>query len=245
MRTTARRDGNRWILNGSKMFATQGSVADVYVVLALSTPELKQKGVSAFVVEKGTPGLHVGRKIEKLGMRASDTTELVFEDCAVPDENRLGEVDRAFAHTLRILDRGRITIAALAIGLGRAALDAARSYALQRSQFGRPIADYQAIQWMVADAATELEAARLLTWRAAWLQDQGRRTTLESSEAKLFAAQAAMRACNQAIQIHGGYGYSREYPVERMYRDARITEIYEGTSEIQRLVIAAWVLKSY
>jgi alkylation response protein AidB-like acyl-CoA dehydrogenase len=175
-------------------------------------------------------------------MRASDTAELVLEDCAVPDANRLGEVDRGFADTLRILDRGRITIAALAIGLGRAALDAARRYARDRTQFGKPIAENQAIQWMLADAATELDAARLLTWRAAWMQDQGQRTTLESSQAKLFAAQAAMRACNSAIQIHGGYGYIREFPVERYFRDAKLCEIGEGTNEIQKMIIARHLL---
>jgi alkylation response protein AidB-like acyl-CoA dehydrogenase len=242
MRSSARREGDQWILNGTKMFATQGSLADVYVVLTLSSPEKKQRGVTAFLVEKGSRGLTVGRKLEKLGMRASDTAELVLEDCAVPDANRLGGVDRGFADTLRILDRGRITIAALAIGLGRAALDAARRYAQDRTQFGRAIAENQAIQWMLADAATELDAARLLTWRAASMQDQGQRTTLESSQAKLFAAQAAMRACNSAIQIHGGYGYIREFPVERYFRDAKLCEIGEGTNEIQKMIIARHLL---
>jgi alkylation response protein AidB-like acyl-CoA dehydrogenase len=242
MRSTARRDGDHWVLNGSKIFATQGSVADVYVVLALSSPDKKQKGVTAFIVEKGTPGLVVGRKMEKLGMHASDTTELSFDNCVVPDENRLGAVDTGFAATLRILDRGRITIAALAIGLGRGALDAARRYARERTQFGKPIGDYQAIQWMIADAATELDAARLLTLRAAFLQEEGKRSTLESSQAKLFAAQAAMKACNSAIQIHGGYGYTREFPVERYFRDAKLCEIGEGTNEIQKIIIARHIV---
>jgi alkylation response protein AidB-like acyl-CoA dehydrogenase len=242
MKTRVVRKGDEWILNGNKIFATQGSVADVYVVLALSSPEKQQKGVTAFIVEKGTPGMRVSRKLEKLGMRASDTTELAFEECVVPDANRLGAVDEGFADTLRILDRGRVTIAALALGLGRAALDAARRYANDRVQFGRPISDFQAIQWMIADSATELDAARLLVWRAAWLQDEGRRTTVESSHAKLFAAQAAMKACNHAIQIHGGYGYTREFPVERYFRDAKLCEIGEGTNEVQKMIIARAII---
>lgn len=242
MATSARREGDGWVLNGSKTFATQGSVGDVYVVLALTTPEKKQKGITAFIVEKGNPGLVVSRKIEKLGMHASDTAELAFVDCVVPDSARLGAVDSGFSDTLRILDRGRVTIGALALGLGRAALDAARKYAMQREQFGKPIGDFQGIQWMIADMATELDAARLLLWRAAVMQDEGKRTTLESAQAKLFAAQAAMKACNLSIQIHGGYGYTREFPVERYFRDAKLCEIGEGTNEIQKMIIARAII---
>ena len=242
MSTRAIQNGERWVIIGTKIFATQGSVADTYVVLALTSPEKKQKGITAFVVEKGNPGLQVSRKIEKLGMRASDTCELSFVDCVVSDDARLGPIDSGFSDTLRILDRGRVTIAALALGLGRAALDAARKYAMDRQQFGKPIGDFQAIQWMIADNAMELDAARLLVWRAAWLQDQGKRTTLESAQAKLFAAQAAMKACNHAIQIHGGYGYTREFPVERYFRDAKLCEIGEGTNEIQKMIIARAII---
>jgi len=242
MRTTAKKDGDNWVINGSKTFATQGSVGDVYVVLALTTPEKKQRGITAFIVDKGNPGLKVSRKIEKLGMHASDTCELAFVDCVVPDSARLGELDAGFSDTLRILDRGRVTIAALAIGLGRAALLAAKKYANERQQFGKPIGEFQAIQWMLADSATELDAARLLVWRAAVMQDEGKRTTTESSYGKLFAAQAAMKACNISIQIHGGYGYTREFPVERYFRDAKLCEIGEGTNEVQKMIIARAVI---
>src|SRR6185436_1839373 len=246
-RTRAERrekDGKaEWVLNGSKTFITQGSVAEIYVILASTTPEKLQKGLSAFVVEKGTPGFRAGKHIEKMGLRASDTTELILEDVVVPDENRLGPIDHGFFDTLKILDRGRIGIGAWAVGIGRAAFEAARAYAKQRVQFGQPIASFQSIKHMLADMATELDAARLLVWRAAWLQDQKRGTTKESSIAKYYAARAAMRACNNAIQIHGGYGYTREFPVERYLRDAKLAEIGEGTNEVQKMVIAREILK--
>jgi alkylation response protein AidB-like acyl-CoA dehydrogenase len=238
LRTTAVRRGDRWVISGTKTFITQGSVAGTYVILASTSPGQKQKGLTAFVVERGTPGLRAGRKLEKLGLRASDTTEVILEDCEVPDENRLGDVDAGFTHTLRILERGRIGIAAMAVGLGRGALEEATRYARERVQFGVPIAQHQAIQLMLADMATEIAAARLLYLRAAWLQDRGQRTPRESSVAKLYGARAAMRACDAAIQIHGGYGYTREFPVERYLRDCKLTEIGEGTNEVQRMIIA-------
>jgi alkylation response protein AidB-like acyl-CoA dehydrogenase len=237
-KTRAIQKGNNWILNGSKTFITQGSVASIYVILASTTPEKKQHGMTAFVVEKGQKGFTIGKHIEKMGCHASDTAELNFADVEVPDENRLGEIDHGFIDTLQILDKGRIAIASMALGLGYGALEAAKSYALERKQFGRALAENQAIQFMLADSATELDGARLLIKRAAWLQDQGRRTSYESSTAKLWAAQVAMRACDRAIQIHGGYGYTREFPVERALRDAKLCEIGEGTNEVQRMVIA-------
>ncbi len=236
--TRAVKQGDRWILNGAKTFITQGTVAGVYVILASTTPEKKQKGLTAFIVEKGQKGFRTGKKIEKMGLRASDTAELVLEDVEVADENRLGDVDAGFSHTLRILEKGRIGIGSMAVGLGRGALEEAVKYAKQRVQFGKPIAKLQAIQLMLADAATQIDAARLLVRRAAWLQDQGQRTAMESSVAKLFAAQIAMRACDMAIQVHGGYGYTRDYPVERYLRDCKLTEIGEGTNEVQRVIIA-------
>ncbi len=237
-RTRAVRKGDRWVINGTKMFITQGSVGSIYVVLAVTTPEKKQKGITAFIVEKDTPGFRVGKHIEKMGLHASDTTELIFEDCEVPAENQLGPLDGGFIDTLKILDEGRITIGSMALGLGWGAYEAARAYAKERVQFGRPIADNQAIQFMLADCRTELEAARLLLRRAAWMYDRKERVTRESAMAKLWAAQAAMRACDRAVQIHGGYGYTREFPVERAMRDCKLCEIGEGTNEVQRMVIA-------
>ena len=242
MRTTAVRRGEGWVLNGTKMFITQGSVGGFCVVLARTSPERRQKGITAFVVEHGTPGFRASRHIEKLGMRASDTCELVLEDCWVPDENRVGEVDHGFIDTLQILDRGRVSIAALALGLGEGALDAAVQYAKDRKQFGKPIADFQAIQWMLADSRAELDAARVLTHRAALLADRGERYSAEASMAKLYASEAASRVCSRALQVHGGYGYTREFPVERHLRDAKLCEIGEGTSEVQRMVIARHLL---
>jgi alkylation response protein AidB-like acyl-CoA dehydrogenase len=235
--------GVEWALTGTKTFITQGSVAEIYVILASTSPEKKQKGLTGFVVEKGTPGFSTGKRIEKMGLHASDTTELVLEDVVVPDEQRLGQIDHGFFDTLKVLDRGRIGIGAWAVGIGRAALDAARSYAKQRVQFGQPIAEFQAVKHMLADMATELDAARLLVWRAAWSQDQQRSTTKESAIAKYYAARASMRACNAAVQIHGGYGYTREFPVERYLRDAKLAEIGEGTNEVQKMVIAREILK--
>jgi alkylation response protein AidB-like acyl-CoA dehydrogenase len=237
-KTRAVRKGDRWILNGSKTFITQGSVGDIHVILAVTSPEKKQHGLTAFVVEKGAPGFAVGKHIEKMGLHASDTVELVLVDVEVPEENRLGGLDHGFIDTLEILDRGRISIAAMALGLGEGALAAAVAYAKERRQFGRPIGDNQAIQFMLADSRTELDAARALIRRAAWLKDRGLRTTRESSMAKLWAAQAGMRACDRAVQIHGGYGYTREFPVERALRDCKLCEIGEGTNEVQRMVIA-------
>jgi alkylation response protein AidB-like acyl-CoA dehydrogenase len=232
-----------WVLNGTKTFITQGSVGSIYVILASTSPEKKAKGLTAFVVERGTPGFRAGKRIEKMGLHASDTTELILEDVVVPEDQRLGALDQGFFDTLKILEKGRIGIGAWAVGIGRAAYEAARAYAKQRVQFGQAIAEFQGVQFMLADMATELDAARLLVWRAAWLQDQGKSTARESSVAKYYAARAAMRACNAAIQIHGGYGYTREFPVERYLRDAKLAEIGEGTNEVQKLVIAREILK--
>jgi alkylation response protein AidB-like acyl-CoA dehydrogenase len=235
--------GSRWSITGTKTFITQGSVAEIYVVLASTSPDKKAKGLTAFIIERGTPGFRTGKRIEKMGLHASDTTELVLEEVEVGDEQRLGEVDHGFFDTLKVLDKGRIGIGAWSIGIGRAAFEAAKKYAKERVQFGRPIAEFQAVQHMLADMATELDAARLLVWRGAWMQDQGRRTTAESSIAKYYAARATMRACNAAVQIHGGYGYTREFDVERYLRDAKLAEIGEGTNEVQKMVIARELLR--
>jgi alkylation response protein AidB-like acyl-CoA dehydrogenase len=241
-RTTARRSGSDWVISGTKMFITQGSVGGIHVVLASTTPERRQRGLTAFIVEAGTPGFKVGRKLEKLGLHASDTTELIFEDVVVPDAQRLGRLDEGFRDTVVVLDRGRIGIGAMAVGLGRGALEESARYARERRQFGRAIGEFQAIQWKLADMALDLDAARLLVHRAAAMQDLGRNTTLESAMAKLHAARAAARATWNAIQIHGGYGYTTDFPVERYWRDARLCEIGEGTNEIQRHVIARELL---
>jgi alkylation response protein AidB-like acyl-CoA dehydrogenase len=243
LRTTARRDGDGWILDGTKTFITQGSVGGFCVVLARTNPDApKQRGITAFVVDRGTPGFTASKHLLKLGCRASDTAELTLEEVRISDANRVGAIDQGFADTMRILDRGRISIAAMALGLGYGALDAAIRYSKERKAFGHPIADYQAIQWMLADAKTELDAASLLTYRAAWLADQGKKHSEEAAMAKLFASEASTRACNSAIQVHGGYGYVREFDVERHLRDAKICEIGEGTSEVQRMVIGKHVL---
>jgi alkylation response protein AidB-like acyl-CoA dehydrogenase len=243
LRTTARRDGDTWIINGTKMFITQGSVGGFCVVLARTNMDApKQKGITAFIVEHGTKGFNASKHLEKLGCRSSDTVELTLEDVVVRDEQRLGDIDHGFTDTMKILDRGRVSIAAMALGLGYGALDMAVQYAKDRKQFGKSIADFQAEQWMLADCKTELDAAQLLTYRAAWLADQGRPYTKEASMAKLFASEAASRACNKSLQIHGGYGYTREFHVERHLRDAKICEIGEGTSEVQRMVIAKQLL---
>ncbi len=244
LRTTARREGDKWVLNGTKMFITQGSVGGFCVVLARTNPDVaKQKGITAFIVEHGTKGFSASKHLEKLGCRSSDTVELTLEEVVVGDEQRLGEVDHGFTDTMKILDRGRISIAAMALGLGYGVLDMALGYSKDRKQFNKPIADFQAVQWMLADMKTELDAAQLLTYRAAWLADQGRPFTKEASMAKLFASEASSRACNKALQIHGGYGYTREFHVERHLRDAKICEIGEGTSEVQRMVIAKQLLQ--
>jgi alkylation response protein AidB-like acyl-CoA dehydrogenase len=244
LRTTAKRDGDDWVINGTKMFITQGSVGGFCVVLARTNPDVpKQRGITAFVVEHGTKGFRASKHLEKLGCRSSDTVELTFEDVRIKDSQRVGELDQGFRDTMQILDRGRVSIAAMALGLGEGALQMAVAYAKDRKQFGKPIADYQAIQWMLADSKMELDAAALLTYRAAWLVDQGRPHTTEASMAKLFASEAATRACNRALQVHGGYGYTREFNVERHLRDAKLCEIGEGTSEVQRTVIAKHLLR--
>ena len=243
MKATAVKKGDRWVLNGTKMFITQGTVGQVFVVLALTEPERRQKGITAFILERGMPGFSQRPIHGKLGMRSSDTGELVMENVEVPDSQRLGEQGMGFVNTLQILDRGRITIGALSLGLARGALEESLAYARERKAFGKPIADYEAIRWMLADIKTELEAARLLVHRAATLADAGRPFTREASIAKLFASEVANRACNKAVQIHGGYGYTREFPVERYLRDAKLCEIGEGTSEVQRTVIARELLK--
>jgi len=244
IRTTATRDGDRWVLNGSKMFITQGSVGDVFVVLALTDPERRQKGITAFLLEKSMKGFTQRPLHGKLGMRSSDTAELVFEDVRVPDSHRIGEVGGGFIDTLKILDKGRITIGALSVGLARGALEESVAYAKERHAFGKPIADFQALRWMMADMATEIDAARLLVHRAAVLCDQGKPYTSEAAMGKLFASEAACRAAAHGVQIHGGYGFTSEFLVERIYRDVKLCTIGEGTSEIQRLVIARELLKA-
>ncbi len=242
LRTTARTDGDRWILNGTKIFVTNGVEAEVLVIYARTGPETGSRGISAFLAEKGDPGLSVGKIEHKLGIRASSTCEIVLDDCRLPQDRLLGERGKGFHIALATLDGGRIGIAAQALGIARAASEEATAYARERRQFGRPIADFQAIQWKIADMTTRIQASRLLTYRAAWVRDQGRRHTQEASMAKLFASETAMWVGTQAVQIFGGYGYIQDYPVERHFRDAKITEIYEGTSEVQRMVIARHVL---
>ncbi|HXW05046.1 MAG TPA: acyl-CoA dehydrogenase family protein [Vicinamibacterales bacterium] len=242
MRTTAVRQGECWTINGSKTFITHGRIGGVMVVMAVSDRARSHRGISAFIVEHGTPGMSPGKKENKLGMRASDTSEVVFEQCRVPHANLLGEEGQGFINTLQVLDAGRIGIAALSVGLAQGAYEAARRYARERRQFGQPIAAFQAIQWKLADNATRIEAARLLTYRAAYLRDRGVRTTRESSIAKLFASEIAVRAAEDCVQIHGGYGFVKDYPAEKYFRDVKLLTIGEGTSEIQRLVIARQLL---
>ncbi len=241
-KTTAVRDGAHWVLSGSKTFITNGRVADTAVVMAVTDRSKGKKGISAFIVEQGTKGFRAGKKEDKLGVRSSDTSELVFEDCRIPVANLLGVEGMGFIDTLRILDRGRIGIAAFSVGIAQAALEASMKYAKDRKQFGHAIADFQAVQFKIAEMATTVAAARLLTWRAASLRDEGREHTAESSMAKLFAGEAAVDIALDAIQIHGGYGYTKDYPVERYLRDAKLGTIGEGTSEVQRLVIARELL---
>jgi len=243
--THAVRKGDRYIVNGTKAWITNGGAADAAIVYVNTDPPKGEKGITALVVERGTPGFKVGKEEKKLGINATACVELSFTDCEVPIENRIGNEGEGYKVALSTLDGGRIGIAAQAVGIAQGAFEEALKYSQQRMAFGQPISNFQAIQFMLADMATEIDAARLLARKAAWKQDIGARFTMEASIAKLFASEMATRVTHKAIQIHGGYGYSREYPVERMYRDARITEIYEGTSEIQRLVIAAWVLKTY
>ncbi|MBI4339681.1 MAG: acyl-CoA dehydrogenase family protein [Chloroflexi bacterium] len=240
--TIAGRSGDDYMLSGSKLFITNGDVAGTYVVFATHDPALRARGISCFIMERGTPGFTATRQGGKLGMRASTTAELLFQDCPVPSEDRVGEEGGGFSIAMQVLEASRITIAAQSVGIGRACLEAAARYASQRQAFGQPIAGFQAIQWMIADTAVEVDAARLLTRRAALLKDAGKPHGTESAMAKLFASEAANRAANRALQVHGGYGYFRGSAVERYFRDARVTEIYEGTSEVQRLIISRAVL---
>ena len=242
-RTTAVRKGDKYVLNGNKTFITNGSYADTAVVIAVTDKSKGTHGLSAFVVEKGTKGFRPGKKENKMGLRASDTAELIFEDCEIPAENLLGVEGEGFIDAMRVLDGGRISIAALALGIGRGALDAATKYVKERRQFGKAIAEFQGIQWKLADMATELDAARLLTQRAAVLKDAGRTVTRESAMAKLFASEVAVRICDEAVQLFGGYGFIKDYPAEKYYRDVKLCTIGEGTSEIQRMVIAREILK--
>jgi alkylation response protein AidB-like acyl-CoA dehydrogenase len=244
-KTTATLRDGAWVLDGQKMWITNGGVAETIVSTARTLVDGEDKGVSCFVVETSTPGFVVGKNEPKMGLKGSVTSQLFFEDCAIPEENLLGEPGSGLRQMLITLDGGRISIGAMALGLGRAALEEAVRYSHERVAFGKPIAAFQAIQWKFADAATGLDAARLMVHHAAWLKDAGKRFTTEAAMGKLFASEAAEKACFEAIQIHGGMGYSREFPVERMYRDNRLTEIGEGTSEILRYVIARNILKGW
>jgi len=243
-KSTAKRDGSSYILNGAKAWITSGKNADVVVATAYTDRSKRHRGISAFVLEKGMPGFTVGPEEDKMGQRASDSTGLIFEDCRVPAENLLGDEGEGFIISMTALDEGRIGIASMSVGIAQASLDAALSYARERKQFGSPITKFQGIRWMIADMAVQIEAARLLSLDAAALKDKGEYFTAEASMAKLFASETANKVAYQALQIHGGYGYSKEYPIERFYRDARVTTIYEGTSEIQRIVIANNVIGS-
>ncbi|MFC7319386.1 acyl-CoA dehydrogenase [Halobacillus campisalis] len=243
MRTQAKLDGDHYVLNGSKVWITNGGVGDIYIVFAKTDPEAGSRGVSAFIVEKGTPGFTFGKKEKKLGIRSSPTTELVFEDCRIPKENLLGDEGQGFKIAMMTLDGGRNGIAAQAVGIAQGALDESVNYAKEREQFGKPIAQHQGISFKIADMATETEAARLLTYQAAYLESEGKPYAKASAMAKLYAGDAAMRITVEAVQVHGGYGYTKDYPVERYMRDAKITQIYEGTNEIQRLVIGRMVTK--
>jgi alkylation response protein AidB-like acyl-CoA dehydrogenase len=242
-RCSAVRKGNKWVLNGTKTFCTNGHYADVMVVIAVTDKTAHTHGLSAFVVEKGTKGFRAGKKENKLGLRASDTAEMIFEDCEIPAENLIGKEGDGFIDAMRVLDGGRISIAALGLGMAQGAYESALNYSKERKQFGKAISEFQAIQWKLADMSVEIDAARLLTMRSAWMKDDGQKTTLESSMAKLYTSEVAVRAANEAVQIHGGYGFIKDYPAEKFYRDVKLCTIGEGTSEIQRLVIARQILK--
>ncbi|WP_017725958.1 acyl-CoA dehydrogenase [Halalkalibacterium ligniniphilum] len=242
MKTTAVLDGEEYVLNGTKIFITNGGIADIYVVFAVTDPEKKHKGVTAFIVEADTPGFSVGKKEKKLGIRSSPTTEIIFEDCRIPKENRLGEEGEGFKVAMMTLDGGRNGIAAQAVGIAQGALDAAVAYSKERKQFGKPIGAQQGIAFKLADMATKIEASRLLTYQAAWRESEGLSYGKESAMSKLFAGDTAMEVTVEAVQVFGGYGYTKDYPVERYMRDAKITQIYEGTNEIQRLVISKMLL---
>jgi len=245
MKTTAVKKGNKWVLNGSKIFITQGSVGSIYVVLAKTDPDKETKGISAFIVERDWDGVEPGNKMDKLGMNSSDTTEVHFENVEVPEENLLGNLGYGFIDTMRVLDGGRVGIGALSVGIARGALEESMKYSQERKQFGSSIGDFQAIETKLANMATEIDAARFLVHRAAWLQDQDKSFTKEASMGKLFASELAVRAADEAVQIHGGYGYTKEYHVERFLRDAKLMTIGEGTSEIQCMIIARELKKAY
>ena len=242
MRTTATREGDHWVLNGSKQFITHGRSGDVMVVMAVTSRVKGSRGISVFIVERGTPGFRAGKKEDKLGMRASETSEVIFEQCRVPARQMLGAEGQGFVNALQVLDAGRIGIAALAVGLAQGAYEAARTYAFERRQFGQPIGAFQSIRAKLVDAALRIEGARLLTYRAAAMKDEGRRTTLEAAMAKLYSSEIAVRVSEDGVQIHGGYGFVKDYPAEKFFRDVKLTTIGEGTSEIQRLVIARQLL---
>jgi alkylation response protein AidB-like acyl-CoA dehydrogenase len=242
MRTTAVKDGNCWVLNGSKMFITHGTSADTLVVMAVTDRSKGPKGISSFILERGMGGLHAGKKEDKLGMRASETTEVLLQNCRVSPAQMIGEEGQGFIQTLQVLDAGRIGIAALSVGLAQGAYEAAVTYTAQRKQFGRAIQSFPSIQERLAEHAARVEAARLLTYRAAWLKDQGRRMTLESAMAKLYSSEIAVRAAEDCVQMHGGYGFVKDYPAEKYFRDVKLLTIGEGTSEVQRLVIARQLL---
>lgn len=243
LQTVAQKRNGSWILNGTKNFITHGTVGDIAVVMAVTDRSNPKDGITAFIIEKGTPGFRASKKEDKLGHRASDTSSLLFEDCEVPDENVIGEVGMGYRQSMQILQGGRVAIAALSVGVAQGALELALKYSKERKQFGRAIADYQAIQWMLADTATEIEAARLMTYRAAWLRQNDRKFAKEAFMAKLFASEVAVRSADRCVQIHGGYGYIKEFLAEKFYRDAKLLTIGEGTSEIQRIAIAKQILK--
>ncbi len=245
LRTKAVKKGDHWVLNGTKLFITNGSLAEIAVVVAVTDPEKGRNGISAFILEKGMEGFKPGKKEDKLGIRAADTSELIFEDVQVPAENLVGEEGKGYRQSMAILDGGRVSIAGFSLGIAAAALEESLRYSKERVQFNQPIANFQAIQWMLADGFTELEAARLLTFRAAFLEDQGKKIPKESAMAKLFASELAVKASSMAVQIFGGYGFTRDYPVEKFYRDSKLATIGEGTSEIQRWIIAHKVLSEY
>jgi hypothetical protein len=245
LRTKAEKKGDYWLLNGAKLFITNGSLAEICVVMAVTDPQHERKGISAFILEKGMEGFRPGKKEDKLGIRAADTSELIFEDVKVPAENMIGEQGSGYRAAMAVLDGGRVSIAGFSLGIAAGALESSLKYAKERVQFDQPIANFQAIQWMLADGFTELEAARLLTYRAAFLEDQGKKIPKESAMAKLFASELAVKASSMAVQILGGYGFTKDYPVEKYYRDSKLATIGEGTSEIQRWIIAQKVLSEY
>jgi alkylation response protein AidB-like acyl-CoA dehydrogenase len=245
LKTKARKEGDYWVLNGTKLFITNGSLADILVVMAATDSEKGRKGISAFIVEKGMKGFKSGKKEDKLGVRSSDTSELIFEDVKIPAENIIGKEGEGYRQAMTILDGGRVSIAGFSLGIAAGALESSLKYAKERSQFDQPIANFQAIQWMLADGFTELEAARLLTYRAAFIEDQGKKVPKESAMAKLFSSELAVKASSMAVQIFGGYGFTKDYPVEKFYRDSKLATIGEGTSEIQRWIIAQKVLSEY